>query len=429
MNNPPTAPGRQPVIGHTLHVLRSPLTSLQQWGQTDESLVRVRIANQQLSLITSPDAVREVLTAESDRYKKADIVRDRLGTLQGNSLVLLEGEKWSERRKLLQEGFGSRGLTDAGSLMTTYAREVVDGWTSGTSVPVVDAARSLVLAVLAKALFGLDLRGEQTPIHEAAGDILSRLDVRSVSLYLPEWVPTPTNIRFRRAVSTLHDRLDTIVEQQNEPPAESLLGLMRASGLAAEEIRDELIALLFAGYDSTATALACTLGLLGNHRDVQSALGNELDAVVDDRPPTPSELPELPLLDAIIKESLRLYPPQYLIFREPTTETTVGGYQVPAGATIVVPPWILHRDPTVWEKPSTFRPERWLGSTPDRPEYAYIPYGGGPRYCLGATMADRVLKLTVAVICQQTEFHSPTPVSVTAGPTLSVDETLKLQIK
>ncbi len=375
-------------------------------------------------LVTAPDPARQVLATDSDSYQKAEIVRERLGTLQGNSLVLMEGAQWRERRQTLQPAFGPEKLPATGSLTTTYTREMVERWEPGSSVSVVEQTRTLVLAVLAEALFGLDLRGERTPIHEAAADVLARLDLRSPSAYLPEWVPTPTNWRFRRAVSTLHDRLDAVVEEGGD---ESLLGRMQAAGLSATAMRDELIALLFAGYDSTATALSCTLGLLGTHPGVQADLRDELDATLDGEPTT-ADLSELELLDAVVSESLRLYPPQYLLFREPTAETTLGGYSVAAGTTVVVAPWVLHRDPERWTAPTAFRPGRWLDDGPQSPEYAYLPYGGGPRYCLGATMADRLLRLAVAVVCQHHEFRASEPVSVTAGPTLSVAESLRLEL-
>ncbi|SDJ69350.1 Cytochrome P450 [Halovenus aranensis] len=422
---PPAAHGRHPVIGHTVSLLRGPLDAIQRWGRTDEDLVRLQIAGQTMVLVTAPDPAKQVLATDSESYQKAELVRDRLGTLQGNSLVLLEGQQWRDRRQTLQPAFRPAEVSATGAVATDHAREMVATWGPGASIRVVDETRTFVLGVLAEALFGLELRNEQTPIHEAATDILARLDLRSPSTYLPEWVPTPTNRRFQRAVSTLHDRLDVVVDDGGSD--DSLLGRMRAAGLSSSEMRDELIALLFAGYDSTATALSCTLGLLGTHPQIQADLRRDL-AVSLDGTPTAEDVHSLDVLDAVVEESLRLYPPQYLLFREPTADTTLAGYQVSAGTPVVVAPWVLHRDPTFWEAPSAFRPERWLDGGPDCPEYAYLPYGGGPRYCLGANMADQLLRLAVAVVCQHGRFRASEPVSVTAGPTLAVDETLRLRL-
>ncbi len=423
---PPQAPGRYPLVGHTLDILREPLDSLERWGHGEEPIVRIQIAGQRVCLVTDPTPTRQALLSNADSYRKAQIVRDRLGTLQGRSLVLLEGEQWRERRQLLQSGFGTSQVKRAGSLTTSRATEMVDAWPAGEPIRVDRQSQTLTLSILARALFGLELAGEETPIHEAADDILARMELTAPSAYLPEWVPTPRNYRFSRAVETLQDRLDRLVADSS--PAQqpgNLLAIMHKAGLDSEQIRDELIALLFAGYDSTATALSLTLGLLGNHPEIQADLRRELATTLDGQP-TPAALSELPLLDAVVRESLRLYPPQYVLFREPTARVRLHGYSIEAGTMVVLSPWITQRDPTWWTEPDAFRPRRWLdeknASEGDRPEFAYFPYGGGGRYCLGARLAAQTLRLVVATVCTRRQLQSQQSVSVSAGPTLSPGE-------
>ena len=410
---PPLPPGRLPVVGHTLSFLRSPLDALERWGRRDE-----------------------------------DVVRERLGTLQGGSLVLLEGEAWRERREMLQPGFGPEPVAAIESVTTRRATAAVEGWPTDNPVRVDEAMRDLSLSVLARVLFGLDLDGGGTPIHDAADDVLARMDLQSPSTYLPEWVPTPTNRRFRAAVSTLHGRLDeTIAERERTAgPPTDLLSVLIAAGVPRETIRDELISFLFAGFDSTATALSCVLGRLGSHPQVQADLRAELDAVLDGQRPAVDDLEELPLLDAVVRESVRLYPPQYVLFREPTERVSLQGYRVDPGTTVVVPPWVLHRDPEYWTDPGVFRPARWLNDDEDddaeeaddgvdanegidrggsdgrdRPRHAYLPYGAGPRHCLGMRLARQTLRLVVAVVCQRRRLETVDALSVSAGPTLSLD--------
>jgi cytochrome P450 len=225
-------------------------------------------------------------------------------------------------------------------------------------------------------------------------------------------------------VSTLHDRIDTIVSTASTgDPEPNLFSIMLTAGLDPERIRDELIALLFAGYDSTATALAVTLGLLGDHLEIQRRLRRELTNTLDGRTPTPDDLDDLPLLDAVVRESLRLYPPQYILFREPTGDRTLAGHRIDRGSTVVLSPWVSQRDTRFWDAPEEFRPDRWLdGGTAterNRPEFAYYPYGGGPRYCLGKQLADQTIRLIVAVICQRRQLQRQGVLSVAAGPTLS----------
>lgn len=383
-------------------------------------------------VVTRAEAAERVLVGDSGDYRKAAAVSDRLGRLEGGSLVLLEGEAWRERRRTLRTAFAGESVGGASTLATEYARETVAAWEDGARVAVDSVASDLSLSILARALFGLELRGQDTPIHDAADDVMQRLSLRSPSAYLPDWVPTPTNRRYRRAVATLHERLDATVADRIDGDDASdadagradLLSTMVAAGLPAETVRDELIAFLFAGYDSLATALSCTLATVAAHPPVQRRLAAALTETLGDSPPTGEDLASLPYLDAVVRESLRLYPPQFLLLREPTERVVLAGYRVERGTTVVVPPWSLHRSDRYWTDPEAFEPERWLtedGSglaTGDRPNGAYLPYGIGPRHCLGKRMADRILRLVVAVVCRDWRFESERPVAVTAGPTL-----------
>lgn len=421
---PPVAPGGRPAVGHTVSFLRDPLGSLERWVEAGPAVVRARVARKRVRLACTPAAAEDVLVANRGRFQKAKIVRDRLGTLQGGSLVLLDGEQWRERRRTLQKAFGPDRVAAAEGLTARYAARTVEKMPADRSFRVDERARDLSLSVLARALFDLDLRGGETPVHEAADDVLSRMDVRSVSTYLPEWVPTPTNRRFRRAAATLHDRLDEVVADRAGRDGEGgddLLSVLSAAGLPSEVVRNELIAFLFAGFDSTATALSCTLGLLAAHPSAQERLFDALTTASLGWPPDPAAATAIPYLDAVVCEGLRLYPPQYALFREPTAPVDIAGFRVDPGDLVVVPPWTLHRDRRYWTDPDAFRPERWLDDGPDRPEFAYLPYGTGPRYCLGERLADLTLGVTVAAVCLRRRLDGTAP-TVAAGPTLSLPE-------
>jgi cytochrome P450 len=416
---PPSPPGGHRVLGQTIPLLRDPLGTLERWAETRDALAQGSIAGRQFCLVATPDATKQVLANDVESYRKAEIVRENLGTLQGGSLVLLEGEAWRDRRRLLQGGLGGQGMAAAGSLTTRYAAAVVEGWPTTIRADV--RTRSLSLSILAEALFGLDLRGERTPIHEAADNILARMNPRSLSVFLPEWVPTPTNYRFRRAVRLLHDRIDdAVADAEDTADADNLLAVMLAAGVDPEGVRDELIALLFAGYDSTATALAVTLGLIGDHPEAQGRLRRELAETLGGADPTPADLEELPFLDAVVRESLRLYPPQYALFREPIDPVTIGGYRVDPETTVVLSPWVCQRDDDHWDDPEAFRPERWR-SEQDRPAFAHFPYGGGPRRCLGRGFAEQTVRLVIAAVCGRRHLHLQGELSVRAGPTLAPD--------
>jgi cytochrome P450 len=431
---PPVVAGDRPVVGHTLAFIRDPLGTLEAWSRADAPVVQARVAGRRPCLVTGPAGARQVLATDSAAFRKAEVVRERLGTLQGGSLVLLEGDAWRERRRTLSAGFTPDRVASVGTETVRATIEAVEQWPNGQSFRVDESVRDLTLSVLARALFGLDLDGGATAVHAAADDVLARLDVRSPSAYLPEWVPTPTNRRFRRAVATLHERLDETVAARASSAEDwsDLLSTMLAAGLEPAEVRDELVAFLFAGFDSTATALSCTLGLLAANPDVQERVWSELTAELDGGTPTPDDLPGLAVLDAVVRESLRLFPPQYVLFREPASDVTVQGYDVDEGRMVLVAPWALHRDREQWADPGTFRPERWLddgdesGEAVARPEHAYVPYGAGPRHCLGVRLANQTVRLVVAVVCQRRHLSASDPLSVTAGATLSLDGGVRL---
>ncbi len=414
---PPTPPGGHRLLGQTIPFVRDPLGTLDRWGRAEGDLVQGSIAGRRFCLVSAPAVTKQVLVNDVESYRKADIVRENLGTLQGGSLVLLEGDEWRERRRLLGSGFGEGQVRAVAPLTTRRATEAVADWP--TTVRADERTRSLSLSILAEALFGMDIHGGGTPIHEAADDILARMNPRSLSAFLPEWVPTPTNHRFRRAVRTLHDSIDAVVaDAEDSGEVDNLLAVMLTAGVEPDRIRDELIALLFAGYDSTATALAATLGLIGDNPDIQRRVRRELGQTLDGPQPTPDDLEELPFLDAVVRESLRLYPPQYALFREPIDPVTLGGYRVDPGTTVVLSPWVCGRDGAHWQAPERFRPERWL-SERDRPAFAYFPYGGGPRHCLGRGFAEQTLRLVVAVVCARRRLRLQGEFSVNAGPTLA----------
>ncbi|MEZ3145504.1 cytochrome P450 [Halobaculum sp. MBLA0143] len=475
MSQPPRAPGHWPLVGHTVSFLRSPLSTLDRWGQTDAPVVSASVAGRQVVVVTDPRVARQVLVDASEEYQKAEILRERLGTLQGGSLVLLEGDAWRDRRSVVGSAFTADRVSTVDSVTAAYADGELADWPTDATVDLQATARDLTLAVLARALFGLDLRGGDTPIHAAADDVLARLRLDSPSTYLPEWVPTPTNRRFRRAVATLHARLDETVERQRRSDGShdghrarddhddhsdrGLLGTLVAAGLPTETIRDELIAFLFAGFDSTATALSCTLGLLAAHPRRQSSLAAAVDRSVGDRSLADASPIDCEPLDAVVRESLRLYPPQYLLFREPLSDVSLGGAQVTAGTPVVLAPWLYHRDSRFWDDPETFRPQRWLdgrdgrgsaaddedgdgtaegrgvdGGGPglagdDRPTAAYVPYGVGPRSCIGRRMADRMLRTAVAAVCRRYRLTPVDELTVAGGPTLALDGGVSVRVQ
>jgi cytochrome P450 len=413
---PPEPPGL-PLVGQTHAFLRDPLACYERWTDIDD-VVSVRIGGRRFCLVSHPADVERVLVTDAPTYEKGTVVTEQLGSLLGESVFLLEGDAWRERRRALQPPFERAEIRADGDLTTRWAADAVDSWPTDRPIRVDERLADLSLSILAQSLFGIDVRGERTAIHATGETVMDQFDMRSPSTFLPEWVPTPRNLRYRRAVARLEadiaDRID-----DRDGTGDDLLSHLVSLGLPRERIRDELITFLFAGYESTATTMAVLLHQLAAKPHVQDRVAAELDATVDGARPTVDDLDRLPTLEAALDETLRLYPSQYAIFREPQAAVELGGYHVPAGTTVVLPSLVVHRDPRFWAHPDEFRPRRWQEDGPsDRPEYAYFPFGGGPRHCLGMRMARQMIELVVATAVHQRRFATDDDLSMRAGPTL-----------
>jgi cytochrome P450 len=313
--------------------------------------------------------------------------------------------------------------------------------------------KRVTLDVLVRALFDRDLDDEfgQT-VAEAARTVNDFLDATSLRtvLPLPDWLPTPSKRRFEAARADFDDAVDDLLDARggagDDPVADAptsldaiedpdLLDLLLAANRAADEadrlsrgeLRDNLVTFLFAGHETTALALSYAGHLLAGAPDASDRLAAEGDALDDE--PTVADLPDLPYTEAVVKESMRRYPPLYTLFREPLEPVVLGGRHVPAGATLVLPQRIVHTDPRWWAAPDEFRPERWLDDETDRPEYAYFPFGGGPRHCIGARFAMLEAQLALVTLAREWRFTDPGEVTPSLNVTLQPEDPIEVTVR
>ena len=289
-----------------------------------------------------------------------------------------------------------------------------------------EAFASLTLRILARTLFDVDLGGERgRTVRNFAAALRDYVDSMGVNVFLPEWVPTPSRRRHERATADLDELVATLVAERDGEGDDLLSTLIGAefpdgSAMDPETVRDQLVTFLFAGHETTATALTFACWLLAGREDVRKRLDAELDAVLGDRDPTVADLPELVYVDGVVREALRLYPPVYAVYREPRETTSLGGYRIPADATLQLSIYGVHRDERWWDDPEAFRTDRWAdsgGTGGDRPEYAYCPFGGGPRHCIGMRFAATELTLALATLARRVEFDR---VTETLDPEMNV---------
>jgi len=437
-----SAPGPDglPLVGNTLAFLRDPVGFYDRCGSYESDVVAYSVGGTDGLMLKHPDDVERVLVEDASDFRRGELIQDSLGKLADDGLFLAEGEKWRRERTALQPAFYRDRIETYAEMMVTYAGARADDWADGETVQVTEQMRTLTLEILAKTLLDVDIRGRESTIGEAASAITDHFDSGSVSAFLPLWVPTPANRRAQRALEEFEETIADLVESRraaDEDPGDLLSILLGVefedgSGLSETDVRDHLFTFLVAGHETTALTLSYALFLLANHPDRQATLAAELDEVLDGAAPTAADLFELDYLGNVVDEALRLYPPAYNIFREPTRDVTIRGYDVPAGTTLSLPQWVVHRDGRWYDEPDSFRPERWTGGLrEDLPDYAYFPFGGGPRHCIGMRFALMEAQLVLAVLAQRFRFEPGTepPLDLTMQITLQPETPIEVALR
>jgi len=374
-------------------------------------LVHMRLGLTQTVLVSHPHLVEEMLVTRNADYRK-NLGARRLGSLLGNGLLLSEGEFWLRQRRLMQPAFHRQRLAQMGQTMVSLAAGVLDGWRDGETREMQAEMTEITLRIAAQTLFGTDVAEDLARIRAASLTTTNHFRSRLFSLLilLPDGVPTAGNLRYKRAVRDLDALVYRMIGERRGTDADGhdLLGMLLAArdeddrAMTDRQLRDEVMTLLLAGHDTTALALTWSLVLLAQHPDAAARLRSEVDVILGERRAAVEDLPRMPYLESVFMETLRLYPTAWLIGREAVRDTRLGGERIPRGTTLLVSPWVLHRDPRFHEDPSAFRPERWSDGLASRlPRFAYVPFGGGQRICIGSSFAQMEAMLVLASIAQR----------------------------
>jgi cytochrome P450 len=380
-------------------------------------IVSFRIFGRSMYLLDDPDLLRDVLVVQQHRFARATgaaLLREIVGT----SLITAEEPLHRVRRRMLQPAFHRAQIATYGRIMVEEARIAADAVRADDALDVGAAMTRLTLAVTGRSLFGSDV-GERAAAMSASLERAMRTISRlgPVLEVVPPWLgdlarrlPLPPYRDFARARRELAAVVASVVERRRAQPAveRDLLELVLAArdddGSTFDDgaVADELSTLLLAGHETTATALAWTWYALSRTPHAREALHAELDAVLGDRDPDVADLPRLRYTDAVFSETLRLYPPASAFGRRAIERCEIGGYSIPAGAGIIISPYVVHRNPRFYPRPNAFEPERFL--TGERPEFAYVPFGGGARRCIGDAFARMEAVLALATIARRFRF-------------------------
>jgi cytochrome P450 len=394
-------------------------------------------------LISEPAAVKHVLQDNAENYGRNTRGVAALRETLGDGLLTTSGAPWRRNRRLAQPAFHRQRLAGFATVMADAAAGLVarlrSAGAGGASFDVVPEFSRVALQIVGRCLFQRDLSDEADQVGRALRVALHHTMDKAQALFpLPSVLPTPANLRFHAALRTLDRLVLSLIDQRRREGGDrgdllSMLLLARdedgGEGLSNAQLRDELITLLLAGHETTAMAMSWTMYLLARHRGVQRELHREAGQVVDGAAPSLDQLPRLHLTRAVLEESMRLYPPAWVVTRSANAADQVGGHAIPPGAIVLVSPYVTHRDPLWWPDPERFDPSRFASAAhdgpaakgaPERPRYAYYPFGGGPHLCIGAgfAMMEATILLGALARALTVDLDESHPVAVEALVTL-----------
>ncbi|MFK0257880.1 cytochrome P450 [Streptomyces sp. NPDC090445] len=413
----PVAPGRLPLLGHALPLWRQPiafLTSLRDHGE----VVRIDIGTWPVHVLTTPEHVHSVLVRQAQRFGRGRIF-DRLRPVFGNGIVTTDGDFHRTQRRMIQPAFHRNHITGYAEAMCRQAEAMSSSWTAGREVSIVTETRRYAMSSVAEMIFSGELsRPAVAEVHRSLPVVLEGMLLRAVMPKSLDRLPIPLNRRFDTAAERLRGIIDEVIGQYRVRDAEGrhdLLSMLLSSTdpetgrtMDPEQVRDEVIAIMFAGTETSATTLAWMFHEIGRHPEVAERLHAEVDAVVGARPVRPSDLGALPYAHRVFQEALRLHSP-LLFTRRALVPITLGGVSVPEGAELAYSPYALHRDPSLFRDPEVFDPDRWRREEGERPRaHRYIPFGAGQHKCIGDSFA--VAEILAAVASVASRWHlEPAP--------------------
>jgi len=376
-------------------------------------LVSLRVLNFRILLLNHPEHIEDVLVNHPRKFIKGRVLLANKRVF-GRGLLTSEGDFWLRQRRLAQPAFHRARIAGYASTMVEYTERLLHEWQDGDERDIHAEMMRLTLQIVGKTLFDADVERDAQDIGKSMELLLELSANFRRTILIPQWLPTPTNLRLERAIRQIEKVLYRIIAEKRASGRDSgdLLSMLLAaqdedgSRMTDQQLRDEAITLFLAGHETTANTLSWTWWLLAQNPAVEAKLHAELRTVLAGRAPSLDDLPKLVYTNHVITESMRLYPPAWGTARTAIEDHEIAGYAVPKGSGVSFAQWTVHRDARWYDAPGEFRPERWEGDLLKRiPRFAYFPFGGGPRQCIGNTFALMETALTLATIAQQYRFR------------------------
>lgn len=403
------------VVGAAFRFRSNPVELLSEARQECGQVVRIRLGYMRTYLFFKPEHIKRVLQDNQSNYVKAGY--SKLEPLIGHGLLSSEGENWRKQRTVIQPAFHRQQINNLVETMVDVTDQLVDRWDGllarGQNIVDLELEMTqLTLSIVSRTLFGYDVGSSAHEVSDALRFVLRYgTDRIGRFFYLPESIPTRKNRRYKRSIGQLDSIVHDLIERRliTGDSQGDLLDMMLAdvegdgSGVATyQQLRDQIMTFLSAGHETTAMALTWTFYLMHHNPDKAQRVRAEVKDVLGGRTPSLGSVASLPYTTAVLKESMRLYPPVWGIARRAREDDVIGDHFVPKKSRVIVSPYVTHRDPEVWEEPETFWPERWLnGSTRDLPKYAWFPFGGGQRQCVGRDFALTEATIVLAMLADR----------------------------
>ena len=428
----PDGPKGNFLLGVMPEFNRDSLSFMEKLARDYGDIVRTRFFYVPAYFLYHPDHIEQVLTTNSRNFIKPLSFRTPFfHRLVGNGLLTSEGDFWRRQRRLAQPAFHRERISSYARIMVGDTEEMLATWRDGEIRDTHRDMMRLTMEVVTHTLFKADVSDDADKVARSLAVLVEPFGSQATLKWiLDNRLPTPTNRRFHKEAAQLDEVIYRIIGQRrasgNQDQGDLLSMLLQAhdedgSQMTDQQLRDEVITLFLAGQETTALTLTWAWYLLAQHPEAERKLREELDEVLGGRAPEAADVPQLKFTEMIAKESMRLYPPAYVVGREAVEACEIGGYHVPPGMQVFMVPWVVHRDPRFFDEPTAFKPERW---TPEfinnLPKFAYFPFGGGPRVCIGNTFAMMEIVLLLATIAQKFRLDLVTKHPVELQPAMSL---------
>jgi cytochrome P450 len=427
----PPGPKTDYPLQHLFSLSKDPIGFISKLSRTSEKIIYFPMGGRPTYILNHPDLIQEVLATQHQNFTKGSGLI-RLKQILGDGLITSEDPLHLRQRRLSQPAFHRQRIAAYGAVMSDVAYKARERWQEGQTMDIEPETARITMAIVGKTLLNADVEGEAPEIAQAVDTMRERFHIAVFpGMQLLDKLPLPHNFRFNKARKRLNDTIYRMIKDRRDSGADqgdllSMLILARDTegdkgGMTDLQVRDEAMTIFLAGYETITNTLTWTWYLLSQHPEVEKKFHEELDQALAGKVPTMEDLAKLPYTQMILTEAMRLYPAAWMIAREPLDECQIGGYTIPANSILFMCPYAIQRLPEYYPDPEKFDPERWAGKAKDsRPRFAYFPFGGGPRQCIGEPYALMEGALIMATLAQKWKFKMKEghPVAIQANVTI-----------